>query len=215
MVAALLAAAPANAQSQHGAIGGVVLDDSGAAVPHVSIDLTDPLGSVLRSTTTDAGGRFAIGQLAPGRYAIRASLLAFQTVTQAVEITSAIPSEIELRLSLQGITEVVVEYGSHPDSPAMRASIGGASLSRVPVRAIAKGVQGAVATLPGWSSEDNGLLHVRGTDDGFLYVIDGVPVYERLDQLSGLGPDLSSPESISVITGYVPVGVWIQGRRRD
>ena len=61
-----------------------------------------------------------------------------------------------------------------------------------------------MATLPGWSSEDNGLLHVRGTDDGFLYVFDGVPVYERLDQLSGLGPDLSTVESISVITGYIP-----------
>jgi outer membrane receptor for ferrienterochelin and colicin len=204
LVAALLAGAPASAQLQHGAVSGVVLDDSGLVVPRASIELTDPLGAVLRSTTTDANGRFAIGQLAPGRYAIRASLVAFRTVTHAVEITSAIPSDIELRLSVQGISEVVVEYGGQRDSPAMRASIGGASLSRVAVRAIAKGVQEAVATLPGWSSEDNGLLHVRGTDDGFLYVIDGVPVYERLDQLSGLGPDLSSLESISVITGYVP-----------
>ncbi len=72
------------------------------------------------------------------------------------------------------------------------------------MRTIAKGLQEAVATLPGWATEDNGLLHVRGIDDGFLYVIDGVPVYERLDQLSGLGPDLSTVESINVITGYMP-----------
>jgi len=65
-------------------------------------------------------------------------------------------------------------------------------------------MQEAIATLPGWSTEDNGLLHVRGTDDGFLYVVDGVPVYERLDQLSGLAPDLGSVESINVITGYIP-----------
>ena len=45
---------------------------------------------------------------------------------------------------------------------------------------------------------------MRGIDDGFLYVIDGVPVYERLDQLSGLAPDLSTVESINVITGYMP-----------
>ena len=36
--------------------------------------------------------------------------------------------------------------------------------------------------MPGWATEDNGLLHSRGVDDGFLYVVDGVPVYERLDQ---------------------------------
>ena len=56
-----------------------------------------------------------------------------------------------------------------------------------------------MATLPGWATEDNGLLHVRGIDDGFLYVIDGVPVYERLDQLSGLGARTRRPiESINV-----------------
>ena len=69
---------------------------------------------------------------------------------------------------------------------------------------MAKGVQEAVATLPGWATEDNGLLHVRGSDDGFLYVVDGVPVYERLDQLSGLAPNLSAIESINVLTGYIP-----------
>ena len=99
--------------------------------------------------------------------------------------------------------------------PRRVPSIAGASLSQVPVRAITRGLQEAVATLPGWSTEDNGLLHVRGTDDGFLYVIDGVPVYERLDQLSGLGPDLGTVASINVITGYIPRGVWLQGRRRD
>ena len=84
-----------------------------------------------------------------------------------------------------------------PDSPATRASIAGESIAQVPVRAIAKGVQEVVATLPGWATEDNGLLHVRGTDDGFLYVIDGVPVYERLDQLNGLRPEPQRPSNRS------------------
>ena len=91
-----------------------------------------------------------------------------------------------------------------PDVPSTRTSIAGTTLAQIPVRAIAKGVQEAVATLPGWATEDNGLLHVRGSDDGFLYVIDGVPVYERLDQLSGLAPNLGTIESINVLTGYIP-----------
>ena len=62
---------------------------------------------------------------------------------------------------------------------------------------MARGVQDAVATLPGWATEDNGLLHVRGVDDGFLYVIDGVPVYERLDPLSGHRPPTSRTSSRS------------------
>ena len=99
----------------------------------------------------------------------------------------------------------MVDEDVAPDSPTTRVSIAGDSIAHVPVRNLARGIQDVVATLPGWATEDNGLLHVRGTDDGFLYVIDGVPVYERLDQLSGLGPGARPTiESINVVTGYIP-----------
>jgi len=99
---------------------------------------------------------------------------------------------------------VIVDYGGQADSPAARASIAAESIAQIPVRNLNRGVQDAVATLPGWTTEDNGLLHVRGIDDGFLYVVDGVPVYERLDLLNGIGPDLANVESINVMTGYIP-----------
>ena len=204
LAATPLATAPVNAQLQLAAIRGVVLDPSSLAVPGVTIDLTDPLGSVISSTTSDNGGRFAIANVARGRYALRASIAGFVPLTHAVQITDALPIEIVLRLALQMTAAVLVEEAMFPDVPSTRTSIAGTTLTHVPVRAIAKGVQEAIATLPGWATEDNGLLHVRGSDDGFLYVIDGVPVYERLDQLSGLAPDLSTVESINVLTGYIP-----------
>lgn len=208
IVLASLAAAslstPASAQLQLAAIRGVVLDLSSNAVAGATVELTDPLGGRLNSTTSDATGRFAIANVAPGRYALRATVGGFNPHVEAVQVTAALPLEIVLRVTLRSATGVIVEQDVQRDVPATRASIAGTSLARIPVRAIAKGLQEAVATLPGWSSEDNGLLHVRGTDDGFLYVFDGVPVYERLDQLSGLAPDLSTVQSISVITGYIP-----------
>ena len=45
---------------------------------------------------------------------------------------------------------------------------------------------------------------VLAVDDGFLSVVDGVPVYERLDQTSGVAPDTSTIDAITVVTGYVP-----------
>jgi hypothetical protein len=56
---------------------------------------------------------------------------------------------------------------------------------RAPIRISSRGLQDAVATTPGWSTEDNGLMHARGVDDGFLYVVDGVPMYERMDSAHG------------------------------
>jgi outer membrane receptor protein involved in Fe transport len=203
-LAVLLIAAPVRAQQQLAAIRGVVLDSSNLVMPGVAVDLTDPLGSIINSTISDNSGRFAITNVAPGRYALRASLAGFAPMTHAVQITDALPIELILRLELRTIAEVWVDAGMLADVPSTRTSIAGTTLTQIPVRAMAKGVQEAVATLPGWATEDNGLLHVRGSDDGFLYVVDGVPVYERLDQLSGLAPNLSAIESINVLTGYIP-----------
>src|SRR4030095_16832561 len=91
--------------------------------------------------------------------------------------------------------------------PGSVNSVAGDSISLAPVRVRQQGIQDVVATMPGWQTEDHGLLHSRGVDDGFLYVIDGVPIYERLDQLFGLSPDLSTVESVNVVTGYVPAEV--------
>jgi len=200
----VLLASSAHAQLQLATIRGVLLDPGGAVLPDATIELCDPLGGVLASRSSDATGRFSFTNIAPGRYTVRASSSGFESVIHALTIESALPQDLELRMALRTVVELIVDYAGEPDSPTTRMSVAGSSIAQVPVRSITKGIQEVVATLPGWATEDNGLLHVRGTDDGFLYVIDGVPVYERLDQLSGLGPDLGTVESINVVTGYIP-----------
>ena len=76
------------------------------------------------------------------------------------------------------------------EAPAVttRTTVAGDALRQMPTRLPSRGVQQSLATLPGWSSEDNGMLHVRGVDDGVVYVEDGVPVYDRLDTLFGIAP---------------------------
>ena len=144
--------------------------------------------------------------VAPGRYQVRARIAGVRArSTHPLDVDAALPVELTLRLTLRtSMSKSIVDEAMAPDI-ASDARVDRRRVDRAgPVRAIARGVQEAVATLPGWATEDNGLLHVRGTDDGFLYVIDGVPVYERLDQLNGLGPTSRTIESINVITGYIP-----------
>jgi outer membrane receptor for ferrienterochelin and colicin len=196
---------PAAAQLQLAVVRGTVLDESGLAMAGSTIDLTDPLGATINTTDADASGKFVFNSVAPGRYQVRARIAGFEPTTHPLDVTSALPVELTLRMTLRtSISEVIIQEGMEPNSPSSRASIAGESIARIPARTIAGGVQEAVATLPGWATEDNGLLHVRGIDDGFLYVIDGVPVYERLDPLNGMGPPLANIESINVITGYIP-----------
>jgi outer membrane receptor protein involved in Fe transport len=119
----------------------------------------------------------------------------------SLTVEAALPLEVVVRLPPRVTEAVQVEGVVNPGST--RFSLAGSSLASVPVRIRGRSLQDAIATLPGWSTEDNGLLHTRGVDDGFVYVIDGVPVYERLDALNGIAPDTASLRSINVITGYV------------
>ena len=203
-LAALAFARPAHAQLQLGAITGLVIAPDGQPADGATVTLQDPLGVILR-TVTAARGTFSLPDVPPGTYTVRAALASLLATAEQVTVTSALPVKLELRLSAVASEQVQV-YGaeSGSGSTTTRVTLGGESIRRAPARVRSRGVQAAIAGAPGWSTEDNGLLHVRGVDDGFLYVIDGVPVYERLDGLFGMAPDPAMVESLNVITGYIP-----------
>ena len=126
-------------------------------------------------------------------------------MVQALTVADALPIGIELRLSAVLAEQVVVtDEASQPVSTAARITLAGDAVRRAPIRISSRGLQDAIATTPGWATEDNGLLHARGVDDGFLYVIDGVPMYERMDSAHGVAPDPEMVESVNIITGHMP-----------
>jgi len=196
-------AGPARAQRQSAHVQGTVVDAAGQPVASVPVELADPLGAVLQQATTASDGRFAFADVAPGRFTIRTpgTAGAAHAASVAFTVEAALPIDVTLRLPPRVTDAVEVEGAFNPG--ATRFSLAGESLGSVPARIRGRSLQDAVATLPGWATEDNGLLHTRGVDDGFVYVIDGVPVYERMDALNGIAPETQSLESINVITGYV------------
>jgi outer membrane receptor protein involved in Fe transport len=192
------------AQVQLSRLDGVVLDAAGRPVAGVDVTVSDPLGATVRRATTDPSGRFLIVDLAPGRYRLAVDGGGAATSPVPLAIADGLPASVTLHVPPAFRDAVVVESARPAASIATRTSLGAESIARTPGRAGSRRLQDVVATLPGWATEDNGLLHSRGVDDGFLYVVDGVPVYERLDQASGLAPDASTLEALSVVTGYVP-----------
>jgi outer membrane receptor protein involved in Fe transport len=193
----------ANGQLQLASVVAIVLDQQSQPIVGAVITLRDSLGAELQRAATDAVGRVTFTALAPGRYQLHTSAAGAASFDLPLTVSGALPIEMIVRVPSAVTDNVTVEGGSR-EQPSSRRSIAGDSLAQMPVRARSRALQDVVATLPGWTTEDNGLLHARGVDDGFLYVIDGVPVYERLDALSGIAPDLASVASVSVITGYVP-----------
>ena len=197
-------ASPALAQLQQGTIVGSLVGPNGVAINEARVTLFDQLGNAV-TTVTAINGQFRLTNVATGSYSLKAEAAPFEAVVQTLTVADALPITLELKLSAALAEQVnVTAETNQPVTTATRTTLGGDSVRRAPIRISSRGLQDAIATTPGWATEDNGLMHARGVDDGFLYVVDGVPMYERMDSAHGIAPDPEMVESVNVLVGHVP-----------
>ncbi|MGI9037496.1 MAG: TonB-dependent receptor, partial [Gemmatimonadota bacterium] len=99
---------PAYAQTPTGQINGVVRDAGGAAVGGAAIVATNRGSGATAETVSEAGGRFAIRDLAPGTYTVAATLVGFRrTTVESVQVTADGQTSVEIVLQplvIEGIT---------------------------------------------------------------------------------------------------------------
>jgi len=107
----LVIAAPAFAQS---VVSGTVTDPQSAVVPDARVAIMSGQNEV-RTTRTDAQGRYRFEAVPPGTYAIAVSAPGFQPATSpAVAITAAQGATRDVSLALAGATDFVSVEGRAP-----------------------------------------------------------------------------------------------------
>ena len=201
---AQLVSVAASAQQQSAAIRGTIVDAVGQRFAGATVRLLDSVGSEVAMTVTEDNGGFSFEDVSPGTYTVLAEAFLQRSAGHVVSIQTALPIEIELRLAPRTTETVTVDSTLEALSVATRTTLAGSSVQQMPATLRSRALQDSLATLPGWASEDNGLLHVRGVDDGFLYVQDGVPVYDRVDAIFGIATDPADVAVMHVLTGYIP-----------
>ena len=84
VLASVLLAVPATAQTQitTAVIEGIITDQSGAALPGVSVDVRNADTNLARTLVSDRDGRFVALQLPPGRYTVTLKLSGFSTMVE-------------------------------------------------------------------------------------------------------------------------------------
>lgn len=201
----LLVGGAARAQIQIGTITGVVTDPNGARIAAAQIVIADTLGQRRAEQRTDARGEFRFDNLPFTRYELRVSVPGFQPSAQTHAVHSNLPLQLEFKLNLMAATASAQVSARNsllePDSPSTTHTLAESFIRRVPGATGSLSVQKLIATTPGWTTQNNGLLHVRGVDDGILYVIDGIPTVDRLDAASASNFDTGMIRSLHVITG--------------
>ena len=203
-VATFLVPLDVRAQQQLATLRGTVSTATGDPAVDTTVSLLDRVGSRVATTRSTADGRFLLEGVPPGTYTLHAEGPAQLSVARPITIEGALTTEVALTLAPHLAENVVVEAVPEAHGVATRITVAGETLRRVPVRHSHRALQQLLSTLPGWAGEDNGLLHIRGVDDGLLYVQDGVPVYDRLDAVFGIPADPAGIGSLSVLTGFIP-----------
>jgi hypothetical protein len=136
-LAIVVALFPRSAAAQS-TISGLVTDTSGALLPGVTVEASSPaLIEKVRTTVTNADGRYTIVDLRPGIYAVTFALQGFSTVKRdeiRVESNVTVPLNVELRVG--AVQETIVVTGATPmvdiQQAAQRQVLGREQLDALP-----------------------------------------------------------------------------------
>ena len=117
LLAAVLAAGPAAAQTVTGVIAGTVVDPQKSVVPGATVTITNEATSDARVAVTDDQGNFQVTSLQPARYTVRVELANFRTYERKSVVLSSSErvsvGTITLEVGGLGETVTVEATGSH------------------------------------------------------------------------------------------------------
>ena len=123
VIAALLSAAPASAQTTSGTIIGRVVDNQNLAVPGVTVSVEGPNLQGANTAVTSENGDYILPQLPPGTYTVSFTLSGFgrQQRTIAVAPTQTVP--LNVTLGVAALDETVNVVGKSADVLTQTAQV--------------------------------------------------------------------------------------------
>src|SRR6266550_4939506 len=119
-------AAPAAAQTTNGVMTGVVTDAQGSVLPGVTVAVRNAETGLTRTIVTESDGRYRIGALPPGPYAVQAELQGFATVS-VTDVIVSVGSEAvrNLTMQVQGVQESVTVTAEAPIIDTAKTDVSG------------------------------------------------------------------------------------------
>ena len=111
-----LAVAPLAGQSGTGDIEGSITDNSGAALPGVTVTAKSPALQVPEVTViSEGGGAYHLRNLPAGVYEVRFSLSGFRPIVrQDLRLTTGFVASVNIEMAVGGVEESIVVVGASP-----------------------------------------------------------------------------------------------------
>ncbi len=199
--------AQALAQSGQARITGVVKDQEGANVAGAEVSLVHPHQAVLKTTTTDGGGKFTFDDVAPGHYELSVTQKGFSRHRSAVRVTASGVNDVSIQLDIAPVSDqvtVTAETGLAQDKDRVPQEVNVIPENAILLRTTAVLAQVAdeeVGVTLQRTSPSMGEVFVRGlTGKNVPVYVDGVR-YTTSTQRGGVSTffNLNEPSSLRAV----------------
>lgn len=200
--ALLLASNPLHAQKQTGDIKGTISDAKGAVVTGATVTATNQATGAQRSVTTNAQGDYAIGELTPGLYEVKASGQGFKdTVAKNVDLHVASVSTVNLKLEVGTSSETITVEANAIQVETTTAAVGevvnGQQVRELPLNG--RSFVQLTQLQPGVSAANNFDSKNKGLQSGVDFSVNGNPTTNNLFLVDGANNnDIGSNRTILV-----------------
>src|SRR5215470_11555095 len=108
LILAILGVSTCFAQSERGAITGMVTDSTNGAVPNAAIKLTHAGTNATMSVSSSTSGEYSVANLAPGTYRLEVAQQGFRTsVVESIVLTAGATARVDVKLEVGGVSQTV------------------------------------------------------------------------------------------------------------
>ncbi|MCC7123293.1 MAG: TonB-dependent receptor [Acidobacteria bacterium] len=177
-------------------------------MPGVTVRVLRPGTGLERTAVTDTAGHFEIANLPLDRYEVRAVIDGFDPHHAVVSLTTPVPVDhpIVLRIAAQATTVRVTANLPivDPTLTGTRAQVTFGGIEHLPAPVGSRGIESALASLPGFAQNANGAIHPRGAHNQMTYVVDGLPISDQLTGAFANALDGGLVQSAQLWTGNIP-----------
>lgn len=196
-------------QTRVGTVQGTVTESSGAVVPSAIVVLAQPISGYRQTAASGDDGIFRFSNVPFNNYSLRVEARGFNSAESSVDVHSTVPIVTDVALAIGTLAEeVTVTAGNsrlvEADKVETSTVIDQSLIDRQPGASPSRGIENLVLAQPGFIADDNGRIHVRGSESQIQYVVDGVPITDNLSAIFSSSLDARSLRSVEVVTGSIP-----------
>ncbi len=194
-----------------GTVTGTVTDPTGAIIPGALIHLRS-VGDFKATATTDANGQYKLMNVPLGHFSLTVEVRGFTSLQYTGELKSPVPfvqdihfESVGRRLQRVTVKEIINnEAALETRSSTTRQNLDPEQFEKWPSAPQNQVMSAVIESVPGVVPEENGRMHVRGSEMQPQYVLDGVPFSDTLGGTAGTGLDTENLRAAEMITGNIP-----------